>query len=185
MNNPNDTPRTDTLMVNGCIATPPPAPSGEVWPEISRLRQKIAERDHLVRTSNRLAKEEAKIMQRWKEWGLEQEEARKKLEAEVEKLDAERRELSRLLHLHEMGMYHKPKMQATIDTLRSQLTRAVEIAETSCQYLDNGGWNENEMYSGKAGWVTETEINEVCASLAALKSEIRNTSMSESADNLR
>jgi hypothetical protein len=29
------------------------------------------------------------------------------------------------------------------------------------------------MYSGKDGWVTETEINEVCANLAALKKEIK------------
>ena len=58
MNNPNDTPRTDALMLNGCIAinimehartlerelnnTTPPAPS-LVWPEILRLQEKIAE----------------------------------------------------------------------------------------------------------------------------------------------
>jgi dynactin complex subunit len=57
--------------------------------------------------------------------------------------------------------------------LRSQLARSVEIAETACKYLDTGGWNEDEMYSGKDGWVTETEINEVCVALAALKSKIK------------
>lgn len=94
-------------------------------------------------------------------------------QAEVERLDKAYRETSRQLHLHEMGMHHKPKMQATIDTLRSQLARAVEIAETSCKYLDTGGWHENEMYSGKDGWVTETEIDEVCAKLTALKGGIK------------
>jgi hypothetical protein len=57
--------------------------------------------------------------------------------------------------------------------LRELLKRSVEIAETACKYLDTGGWNEDEEYSGKDGWVTETEINEVCATLAALKSEIK------------
>lgn len=58
------------------------------------------------------------------------------LTAEVEMLDKAYRETSRLLHLHEMGMYHKPKMQATIDTLRSQLKRAVEIASDSVGLAD-------------------------------------------------
>ena len=59
-----------------------------------------------------------------------------KLKAEVDRLDKERRELSRELHLWEMGMYHKPKMQAKIDELKSeverlikQIKRVVEIAE--------------------------------------------------------
>ena len=59
-----------------------------------------------------------------------------KTQAEVERLDKERRELSRELHMWEMGMYFKPKMQAKIDELkaeverlRSQLELAVEIAE--------------------------------------------------------
>jgi hypothetical protein len=65
------------------------------------------------------------------------------------------------------------KAEAEVERLRSQLARSVEIAETACKYLDTGGWNEDEMYSGKEGWVTETEINEVCATLAALKSEIK------------
>jgi hypothetical protein len=63
--------------------------------------------------------------------------------------------------------------KAEVERLRSQLARSVEIAETACKYLDTGGWNEDETYSGKDGWVTETEINEVCATLAALKSEIK------------
>jgi hypothetical protein len=63
--------------------------------------------------------------------------------------------------------------QAEVARLRELLKRAVEIAETACKYLDTGGWNEDEEYSGKDGWVTETEINEVCATLAALKSEIK------------
>jgi hypothetical protein len=67
---------------------------------------------------------------------------------------------------------HK-KAEAEVERLRSQLARSIEIAETACKYLDTGGWNEDEMYSGKDGWVTETEIDEVCATLAALKSEIK------------
>ena len=43
--------------------------------------------------------------------------------AEVEKLDKERRQLSRELHLWEMGMYHKPKMQAKINELRAEVER--------------------------------------------------------------
>ena len=76
MNNPNDTPRTDALMVNGCIAinimehartlerelnnTPPTAPSGEVWPEILRLQGKIASLDMQLTASlgNQLQSEE-------------------------------------------------------------------------------------------------------------------------------
>lgn len=46
-----------------------------------------------------------------------------KAEAEVEKLDKERRELSRELHLWEMGMYYKPKMQAKIDELKAEVER--------------------------------------------------------------
>jgi len=65
------------------------------------------------------------------------------------------------------------KHEADVERLGSQLALAVEIAETACKYLDTGGWNEDELYSGKDGWVTETEINEVCASLAALKEEIK------------
>jgi hypothetical protein len=60
-----------------------------------------------------------------------------------------------------------------INTLQSQLKRAVEIAETSCRYLDQGGENEDELYSGKEGWVTEKEIDEVCEKLALLKEEIK------------
>jgi hypothetical protein len=41
--------------------------------EVERLKEKVAERDQLVRTSNLLAKEEAKILQRWKQWGIEKE----------------------------------------------------------------------------------------------------------------
>ena len=63
--------------------------------------------------------------------------------------------------------------EAEVERLKSQLNRAVEIAETACKYLHTGGWNEDEMYSGKVGWVTETEIDEVCATLAVLKSEIK------------
>ena len=63
------------------------------------------------------------------------------------------------------------ELKAEVERLRSQLKRAVEIAETSCRYLNIGGWNEDEIHSGKDGWVTETEINEVCASLALLKAE--------------
>ncbi len=69
-----------------------------------------------------------------------------------------------------------PKLKETnneVARLRELLNRAIEIAETACKYLDTGGWNEDEMYSGKDGWVTETEINEVCATLASLKSEIK------------
>jgi len=65
------------------------------------------------------------------------------------------------------------KAEAEAKWLRSQLNRAVEVAETACRYLDQGGWNEDELYSGAEGWVTETEINEVCATLAKLKSEIK------------
>ena len=96
--------------------------------EVERLKQKVAEQDHLVRTCNLLAKEEERIMQRWKDWGI---------------------------------------------TKELQLKKAVEIAETSCKYLNSGGWNEDELYSGKGGWVTETEIDEVCATLAALKGELK------------
>jgi len=63
--------------------------------------------------------------------------------------------------------------QAEVARLRELLKRAVEVAETACKYLHTGGWNEDEMYSGKDGWVTETEIDEVCATLAVLKSEIK------------
>jgi len=96
--------------------------------EVERLTEKVAERDQLVEASDYIAKEEAKILQRWKDWGL---------------------------------------------TKQEQLNRAVEIAETSCKYLNSGGWNEDELYSGKGGWVTETEIDEVCATLAALKGELK------------
>lgn len=63
--------------------------------------------------------------------------------AEVERLDKERREISRELHLWEMGMYHKPKMQAKIDELKAEVERlrgllqqAVEIAEVFESELD-------------------------------------------------
>ena len=69
------------------------------------------------------------------------------------------------------SLQNQLQSQSEVERLRSQLKRAVEIAETSCQYLNTGGWNEDEIHSGKDGWVTETEINEVCASLALLKAE--------------
>ena len=65
------------------------------------------------------------------------------------------------------------KAEKKLEVAQKQLKRAVEIAETSCRYLDQGGENEDELYSGKEGWVTDTEINEVCASLSALKEEIK------------
>jgi hypothetical protein len=77
--------------------------------------------------------------------------------AEVEKLDAERRELSRQLHLHEMGMYHEPKMQKEIDKLQSQLAQAVEIAE---------------MFSQVKGLHHQCNCA-MCQKLAALKEEIK------------
>ena len=70
-----DTPRTDTQMLNGCLATTllehtrtlerelnnttPPAPS-LVWPEISRLRERIASLDMQLTESlrNQLRSEE-------------------------------------------------------------------------------------------------------------------------------
>ena len=72
-----------------------------------------------------------------------------------------------------LGADRLEKAEAEVERLRSQLNRAVEVAETACRYLDQGGWNEDELYSGAEGWVTETEINEVCATLAKLKSEIK------------
>lgn len=48
------------------------------------------------------------------------------LRAEVERLDKERRELSRELHLWEMGVYYKPKMQAKIDELKAEIERLRE-----------------------------------------------------------
>jgi len=82
----------------------------------------------------------------WREWSAEcaketlradeNLERAEKAEAEVERLDEERRELSRELHLWEMGNYYKPKMQSKIDELkaeaerlREQLQQAVDIAE--------------------------------------------------------
>jgi hypothetical protein len=80
-----------------------------------------------------------------------------KAEAEVERLDAERRELSRQLHLHEMGMYHEPKMQKEIDKLQSQLAQAVEIAEMFSQVKGLHHYCNCAM----------------CQKLAALKEEIK------------
>jgi hypothetical protein len=65
------------------------------------------------------------------------------------------------------------EMQAKIARLTDQLARLMQVAETACRYLDQGGWNEDELYSGKEGWVTETEINEVCANLALIKEETK------------
>jgi chromosome segregation ATPase len=92
-------------------------------------------------------------------------------QAEVEKIKQKRNRIG-----VEIRGEYLPKLkdlEAEVARLRSQLARSVEIAETACKYLDTGGWNEDEMYSGKEGWVTETEINEVCATLAVLKSEIK------------
>jgi len=83
-----------------------------------------------------------------------------KLEAEVEKLKTE-------------YWFMEAAMSKEINTLKEERDEAIEIAETSCKYLNSGGWNEDELYSGKGGWVTETEIDEVCATLAALKKEIK------------
>ena len=46
--------------------------------EVERLKAKVAERDQLVRTCNLLAKEEQKIMQRWKDWGITKEQQLKR-----------------------------------------------------------------------------------------------------------
>ena len=58
-------------------------------------------------------------------------EARKKAKAEVEKFYKERRELSRELHMWEMGMYFKPKMQAKIDELKAEVERLKELVNES------------------------------------------------------
>ena len=60
--------------------------------------------------------------------------------AEVEKLDKERRELSRELHLWEMGMYHKPKMQAKIDELKAEVDNLKAIADEQQAHLKK--WDE-------------------------------------------
>jgi hypothetical protein len=91
----------------------------------------------------------------------------RELEREVEDFA---RQLERELAI---SLENQCNAQAEVARLRELLKRSVEIAETACKYLDTGGWNEDEEYSGKEGWVTETEINEVCATLAALKSEIK------------
>jgi hypothetical protein len=65
------------------------------------------------------------------------------------------------------------EMQAKIARLTDQLTRLMQVAETACRYLDQGGCFEDELYSGKEGWVTETEIDEVCAKLALIKEEAK------------
>ena len=49
--------------------------------------------------------------------------------SEVERLDKERRELSRELHLWEMGNYYKPKMQSRIDELQAEVERLRSILE--------------------------------------------------------
>ena len=56
--------------------------------------------------------------------------------AEVEKFDTERRELSRELHLWEMGMYYKPKMQAKIDKLEAEVERLQGIVQARGEELD-------------------------------------------------
>jgi colicin import membrane protein len=106
-------------------------------------------------------------------------EDRNLLDQELAASQAEVERLKRELDAWDYGTRAKreqearKKAEAEVERLRSQLARSVEIAETACKYLDTGGWNEDEMYSGKDGWVTETEIDEVCATLAVLKSEIK------------
>ncbi len=50
-----------------------------------------------------------------------------------------------------ISLENQCKAQAEVDRLRELLKRAIENAETACRYLDTGGWNEDEMYSGKDG----------------------------------
>jgi hypothetical protein len=73
----------------------------------------------------------------------------------------------------EMLTDEQDELEVEVERLIKLLHRAIEIAETSCKYLDTGGSNEDELYSGKEGWVTETEIDEVCARLALIKEEIK------------
>jgi multidrug resistance efflux pump len=89
-----------------------------------------------------------------------------------DKLEAEVAKLNRLM----VGWKQRATMSETdleaskaeVERLRSQLNRAVEIADSLMVYFrSSDNWNEAE------------------ARLAALKAEIRITSISESADNLK
>ena len=61
-----------------------------------------------------------------------------KAEAEVEKLDKERRELSRELHLWEMGMYHKiDELQAEVERLRGLVNESIVEKSTLSMSLVN------------------------------------------------
>ena len=46
--------------------------------EVARLKEKVSERDQLVKTSNLLANEEGKTLQRWKDWGITKEQQLKR-----------------------------------------------------------------------------------------------------------
>jgi len=46
--------------------------------EVVRLKEKVSERDQLVKTSNLLANEEGKTLQRWKDWGITKEQQLKR-----------------------------------------------------------------------------------------------------------
>jgi hypothetical protein len=65
------------------------------------------------------------------------------------------------------------KAEAEVERLRSQLKRAVEIAEIGIKYLDTGGDWDSEAFPKDTGWVTDEEIEEWQRKLDSLKEEIK------------
>jgi len=141
-----DTPQTDALMVNGCIAitilehartlerelnNATPAP---VWPEILRLQGKIADLEGELTESHSQSH------------GL----ARRVVEAET-KLEVAEKDLVASYSALDQTTKHVLNLKAEVKRLRLQLKRAVEIAErfrqvkglhyqcncASCQLLDD------------------------------------------------
>jgi DNA repair exonuclease SbcCD ATPase subunit len=182
MNKTTDTPRTDALMVNGCIAInilehartlerelnnmpPPPSPSGDVWPEIVRLKGKIAE--------------------------LQQQK-------------------HNCIEIIDDDVLERVELKAEVERLRSQLTRAVSIAGVLLADIEDflegdsdddwtrNGWNDSriskslleklieemttdtprtdsaepQLHSNKGGWVRADFARELERELAASQAEV-------------
>jgi len=182
--NSTDTPRTDALMQNGCIAinimehartlerelnnTPPHAASGEVWPEILRLQGKIASLDMQLTASlgNQLQSEEtisqllSQIPQASTEdssvvqtdtprtdaaepqlhshlGGWVRADFAREIELELAASQAQSHGMSRRVVEAEMKLEIANKdlraSEAEVERLRTQLKRAIEIAEMFSQ----------------------------------------------------
>lgn len=191
-----DTPRTDAEILRIWKG------KKAVWVSVDfarELEREIEETENeylqtafaLTEQTERAEKAEAEI-EFWKAKAYEAEQSEGKHEAEVEHIKALLKDIPAVhtntlrgniatlswdSYEHIIGPHpcreRAENAEAEVERLKSQLARAVEIADIGIKYITTGGESDSEAFPKDTGWVTDEEIEDWQRKLDALKGEIK------------